>query len=171
MIQLGLVLLIATPVVRVAFSVLGFAEEHDRMYVGFTLIVLAVLLYSVIGLRTDVLSLIRGRPGARRVPDVLFSIAGEISATMNMSDMPSASNSHSAPALHTLRDYFEISLYFMVLMASGTLASTGALDFPPCFIVLAALLFRGYLLRVRAVCSSRRLDQLPHPRLRGLLSG
>jgi len=48
-IQLGLVLLIATPVVRVAFSVFGFAEEHDRMYVGFTLVVLAVLLYSVIG--------------------------------------------------------------------------------------------------------------------------
>jgi len=48
-IQLGLLLLIATPVVRVAFSVFGFAEEHDRMYVGFTLVVLAVLLYSVIG--------------------------------------------------------------------------------------------------------------------------
>jgi uncharacterized membrane protein len=48
-IQLGLLLLISTPVVRVAFSVFGFAEENDRMYVGFTLIVLAVLLYSVIG--------------------------------------------------------------------------------------------------------------------------
>lgn len=48
-IQLGLVLLISTPVVRVAFSVFGFAEEHDHMYVGFTLVVLAVLLYSVIG--------------------------------------------------------------------------------------------------------------------------
>jgi uncharacterized membrane protein len=48
-IQLGLLLLIATPVARVAFSVFGFAEEHDRMYVGFTLIVLAVLLYSLIG--------------------------------------------------------------------------------------------------------------------------
>jgi uncharacterized membrane protein len=48
-IQLGLLLLIATPVARVAFAVWGFAEERDRMYVGFTLFVLAVLLYSLIG--------------------------------------------------------------------------------------------------------------------------
>ncbi|MBZ5704291.1 MAG: DUF1634 domain-containing protein [Acidobacteriia bacterium] len=48
-IQLGLLLLIATPVARVAFAVFGFAAEHDRMYVVFTLIVLAVLLYSLIG--------------------------------------------------------------------------------------------------------------------------
>ncbi|MBZ5596685.1 MAG: DUF1634 domain-containing protein [Acidobacteriia bacterium] len=46
-IQLGLLLLIATPVARVAFAVFGFAAEHDRMYVVFTLIVLAVLLYSL----------------------------------------------------------------------------------------------------------------------------
>ncbi len=48
-IQLGLLLLIATPVARVAFSIWGFAEEHDRMYVGFTIIVLVVLLYSLFG--------------------------------------------------------------------------------------------------------------------------
>jgi uncharacterized membrane protein len=48
-IQLGLLLLIATPVARVAFAVYGFAAERDRMYVAFTLIVLAVLLYSLIG--------------------------------------------------------------------------------------------------------------------------
>jgi uncharacterized membrane protein len=48
-IQLGLLLLIATPVVRVAFSVWGFAEEHDRMYMIFTGIVLIVLLYSLLG--------------------------------------------------------------------------------------------------------------------------
>jgi uncharacterized membrane protein len=48
-IQLGLLLLIATPVARVGFSVWGFAEEHDRMYVAFTLIVLSVLLYSLLG--------------------------------------------------------------------------------------------------------------------------
>lgn len=45
-IQLGLVLLIATPVARVIFSVWAFEKEKDRMYVIFTLIVLAVLLYS-----------------------------------------------------------------------------------------------------------------------------
>ena len=48
-IQLGLLLLIATPVARVAFSIFGFAEEKDRMYVTFTLIVLLILLYSLIG--------------------------------------------------------------------------------------------------------------------------
>jgi uncharacterized membrane protein len=48
-IQLGLLLLIATPVARVAFSIWGFAEEHDRMYVIFTVIVLTVLLYSLLG--------------------------------------------------------------------------------------------------------------------------
>jgi uncharacterized membrane protein len=48
-IQLGLLLLIATPVARVAFAVWGFAAEKDRMYVLFTLIVLAVLLYSLFG--------------------------------------------------------------------------------------------------------------------------
>ena len=48
-IQLGLVLLILTPVARVAFSIWGFAEEHDRMYVIFTSIVLVILLYSLLG--------------------------------------------------------------------------------------------------------------------------
>lgn len=48
-IQLGLLLLIATPVARVAFAVFGFLEEGDRLYVGFTLIVLAVLIYSLSG--------------------------------------------------------------------------------------------------------------------------
>ena len=48
-IQLGLLLLIATPVARVAFAVLGFEKEGDRMYTGFTLLVLAILLYSLFG--------------------------------------------------------------------------------------------------------------------------
>ena len=48
-IQLGLVLLIATPVARVAFSIWGFAEEHDRMYMIFTGVVLVILLYSLLG--------------------------------------------------------------------------------------------------------------------------
>ncbi len=48
-IQLGLLLLIATPVARVAFSAVAFAIERDYMYVGITLFVLAVLLYSLLG--------------------------------------------------------------------------------------------------------------------------
>ena len=49
LIQLGLLLLIATPIARVAFSVVGFAIERDRLYVACTLIVLAILLYSFLG--------------------------------------------------------------------------------------------------------------------------
>jgi uncharacterized membrane protein len=48
-IQFGLLLLIATPVARVLFSAIGFAIERDYLYVTLTLIVLAVLLYSLIG--------------------------------------------------------------------------------------------------------------------------
>ena len=47
-IQAGTLLLIATPIVRVAFSLIGFALERDAKYVVITAIVLAVLLYSLI---------------------------------------------------------------------------------------------------------------------------
>jgi uncharacterized membrane protein len=46
-IQFGLLLLIATPVARVAFALAGFVLERDRTYVVITSIVLAILLYSV----------------------------------------------------------------------------------------------------------------------------
>ncbi len=46
-IQFGLLLLIATPVARVIFSVFAFAWERDWTYVVITLIVLALLLYSL----------------------------------------------------------------------------------------------------------------------------
>jgi uncharacterized membrane protein len=48
-IQLGLLMLIATPVARVLFSIFAFAEQRDRTYVVITLIVAAVLLYSLFG--------------------------------------------------------------------------------------------------------------------------
>ncbi len=48
-IQLGLLFLIATPVARVIFSIWGFAEEHDLMYVVFTVIVLSILIFSLVG--------------------------------------------------------------------------------------------------------------------------
>src|SRR5271154_2465964 len=47
-IQLGILVLIATPVARVFFSMLGFALERDWMYVAVTVIVLLLLLYSLI---------------------------------------------------------------------------------------------------------------------------
>jgi len=49
LIQLGLVLLIATPVVRVALSLLGFVRERDKLYCIFTLIVLITLVLSLAG--------------------------------------------------------------------------------------------------------------------------
>lgn len=48
-IQLGLLILIATPVARVAFSAVAFAIERDYLYVWITLFVLAILLYSLLG--------------------------------------------------------------------------------------------------------------------------
>ncbi len=48
-VQFGLLLLIATPVARVAFSVFAFARQRDGVYVVITLIVLAVLLYGLAG--------------------------------------------------------------------------------------------------------------------------
>ncbi len=49
LIQLGLLLLIATPVTRVILSLAVFAAKRDTRYVAITLVVLAVLLYSVFG--------------------------------------------------------------------------------------------------------------------------
>ena len=46
-IQLGLLLLIATPVSRVLFSVIAFWMERDYLYVVLSGIVLVVLLYSL----------------------------------------------------------------------------------------------------------------------------
>ena len=44
--ELGILLLIATPILRVLFSVFAFTYEKDYLYVLFTLIVLLVLVYS-----------------------------------------------------------------------------------------------------------------------------
>ena len=48
-IQLGLLLLIATPIARVAFALIGFGRQKDWMYVGVSAIVLALLAYSLAG--------------------------------------------------------------------------------------------------------------------------
>jgi len=49
-IQLGLLILLFTPVARVAYSVFAFLVQRDYMYVVFTLIVLTVLLLSIMGI-------------------------------------------------------------------------------------------------------------------------
>lgn len=45
--QLGVVVLILTPILRVVCSLFSFAIEKDRMYVVITLIVLCVILFSM----------------------------------------------------------------------------------------------------------------------------
>jgi uncharacterized membrane protein len=49
--QLGLLVLVATPVVRVGASVAAFALEGDRLYAAITLVVLAILLTSLFVVR------------------------------------------------------------------------------------------------------------------------
>ena len=49
--QLGLLVLLATPVARVATSVVGFALERDRLYTAITVAVLLILLTSIFLLR------------------------------------------------------------------------------------------------------------------------
>jgi uncharacterized membrane protein len=46
-IQLGLLVLLATPVARVVFSIVAFAAQRDPLYVAITSVVLAVLCYSL----------------------------------------------------------------------------------------------------------------------------
>jgi uncharacterized membrane protein len=47
-IELGVIVLIATPVSRVLISVFLFAAEKDRLYVLITAVVLALLLFSIL---------------------------------------------------------------------------------------------------------------------------
>lgn len=49
LIQLGLLLLIATPVARVAFTAVAFVLQRDRVYLLVTVVVLALLLLSLAG--------------------------------------------------------------------------------------------------------------------------
>ncbi|TWR27615.1 DUF1634 domain-containing protein [Mucilaginibacter pallidiroseus] len=47
-IQAGIILLIITPIVRVAFSIVGFIIERDWLYTGISVIVLLIILFSAI---------------------------------------------------------------------------------------------------------------------------
>jgi uncharacterized membrane protein len=46
-IQIGLVILIATPVARVVLCVIGFARQRSALYVAISSIVLGILVYSL----------------------------------------------------------------------------------------------------------------------------
>ncbi|MCC7195697.1 MAG: DUF1634 domain-containing protein [Gemmatimonadaceae bacterium] len=47
-VQLGLVLLVATPIARVALTLVAFIYQRDRLYVVTTAIVLALLAYGLV---------------------------------------------------------------------------------------------------------------------------
>ena len=66
-------------------------------------------------------------------------------------------NSGIIPLPQAINKYFELSLYLLVLMGFGALASTGGLDLPTILLVGLALALRGYLLaeRRRVVFSER----------------
>ena len=65
----GLLVLLATPVLRVAVSIAAFAIEKDRTYVIITAIVLAILLFSIFGIGTYM-----GRPGVTAMPNSSFGV-------------------------------------------------------------------------------------------------
>jgi uncharacterized membrane protein len=48
-VQLGILLLIATPIARVTLSLIGFSRQGDRKYVAITALVLGILLFSLVG--------------------------------------------------------------------------------------------------------------------------
>ena len=68
-VTLGLLVLLATPVLRVAVSIAAFAIEKDRTYVIITAIVLAILLFSIFGIGAYL-----GRPGVTSMPHNRFGV-------------------------------------------------------------------------------------------------
>ena len=46
--QLGLLLLVLTPIARVVVAMVGFLLEHDRLYAWVSAIVLAILVFSLV---------------------------------------------------------------------------------------------------------------------------
>jgi uncharacterized membrane protein len=47
-IALGLLVLVATPIARVIFAIIGFARERDLLYTVVSLIVLGILAFSLV---------------------------------------------------------------------------------------------------------------------------
>jgi uncharacterized membrane protein len=47
-IALGLLVLIATPIARVVFAIIGFARERDMLYTVISFVVLAILVFSLV---------------------------------------------------------------------------------------------------------------------------
>jgi uncharacterized membrane protein len=50
LIQLGILVLVLTPTLRVGLTLIIFALQHDRVFIGLTVIVLAILLLGLVGI-------------------------------------------------------------------------------------------------------------------------
>jgi uncharacterized membrane protein len=48
-IQAGVMVLIATPILRIFFSLIGFMLEKDKLYIAITLVVFSVMMFSIFG--------------------------------------------------------------------------------------------------------------------------
>lgn len=48
-IQFGVVILIATPIIRIIFSLISFMFEKDKLYIIITFIVLSIIMFSMFG--------------------------------------------------------------------------------------------------------------------------
>lgn len=48
-IQFGVLLLIATPILRIVFSLFAFIKERDKLYIFITFIVLCIIMVSIFG--------------------------------------------------------------------------------------------------------------------------
>ena len=48
-IEFGVMVLIATPILRILFSLIGFILEKDRLYIAITMVVLSVMMISIFG--------------------------------------------------------------------------------------------------------------------------
>ena len=48
-IELGVLALIVTPILRIAFSLVGFIIEKDKLYIWITLAVLTIMMVSILG--------------------------------------------------------------------------------------------------------------------------
>ena len=96
LIQFGLLVLIATPLARVALAWLAFLLERDRTYMVLTLIVLAVLLYS---LAQSLRAPAAHSPGEKQGMNRRFPAAADCQATgLRSTPMFSISTSTRSPA-------------------------------------------------------------------------
>src|SRR5256885_15659124 len=95
--------------------------------------------------------------GARNTQEAL-PLSRTLSNNSHRSKMPSDSPKPDViPLSQAINKYFDLSLYLLVLMGFGTLASTGGLDVFAITLAGSALAIRGYWLarRRRVVISAR----------------